>query len=149
MRLAWCVSVAVAAWVGARVSAMPAPPPTPSQDVPTFSRDVAPILYKNCAQCHRAGEIAPMPLITYKDARPWARSIKEKVLVREMPPWHADAHAGTFANECHSRSGLRLIAVDEPAGSAANRCHTFPIPIRCSISSGCEVCYDWIRFSRR
>jgi hypothetical protein len=42
---------------------------------PTFSKDVAPILYKNCANCHRAGEIGPMALITYNDTRPWAKSI--------------------------------------------------------------------------
>ncbi|HSE99215.1 MAG TPA: hypothetical protein VLD57_13180, partial [Blastocatellia bacterium] len=53
----------------------------------TFTKDVAPIFYKNCIECHRAGELAPMSLLSYKEARPWARSIKEKVLTREMPPW--------------------------------------------------------------
>jgi mono/diheme cytochrome c family protein len=67
--------------------------------VVTFSKDVAPIFYKNCVQCHRAGEIAPFSLMTYKDARPWARSIREKVLTREMPPWHADPRYGEFAND--------------------------------------------------
>jgi hypothetical protein len=65
----------------------------------TFSKDVAPILYKNCVQCHRPGEVAPMSLITYKESRPWARSIKEKVIAREMPPWHADPHYGEFLND--------------------------------------------------
>jgi hypothetical protein len=65
----------------------------------TFSKDVAPIFYRSCVECHRAGEIAPMSLITYKEARPWARSIKEKVLVREMPPWGADPRHGKFAND--------------------------------------------------
>jgi len=65
----------------------------------TFSKDIAPIFYKNCVQCHRAGEIAPMSLMTYKEARPWARSIREKVLTREMPPWHADPQHGEFAND--------------------------------------------------
>ncbi|HEX8185283.1 MAG TPA: cytochrome c, partial [Blastocatellia bacterium] len=65
----------------------------------TFAKDVAPIFYKNCVQCHRTGEIAPMSLMTYKEARPWARSIKEKVATREMPPWHADPHVGQFAND--------------------------------------------------
>ncbi|HET9528808.1 MAG TPA: hypothetical protein VFQ92_00535, partial [Blastocatellia bacterium] len=65
----------------------------------TFSKEVAPIIYKNCVECHRAGEIAPMSLVTYKEARPWARSIKEKVLIREMPPWSADPHYGKFAND--------------------------------------------------
>jgi Copper type II ascorbate-dependent monooxygenase, C-terminal domain len=65
----------------------------------TFTRDVAPILFKNCAECHRPGEAAPMSLLSYKDARPWARSIKEKVATRQMPPWHADPHYGEFSND--------------------------------------------------
>jgi len=60
----------------------------------TFSKDIAPILERSCQNCHRAGSIAPMPLLTYKDARPWARSIKEKVVRREMPPWHIDRNVG-------------------------------------------------------
>jgi len=65
----------------------------------TFSRDVAPILFKNCTECHRAGEAAPMSLLSYKEVRPWARSIKEKVVTKEMPPWHADPHYGQFSND--------------------------------------------------
>ena len=56
---------------------------------PTFSGDVAPILFESCVACHRAGEVAPMSLTTYAQVRPWARSIKKKVASREMPPWHA------------------------------------------------------------
>jgi hypothetical protein len=66
---------------------------------PTFSKDVAPILNKNCAGCHRPGEIAPMSLLTYEQARPWAKSIREKVLTGQMPPWHAAEPRGTFAND--------------------------------------------------
>lgn len=66
---------------------------------PTFSRDVAPIFYANCTTCHRPGEIAPMSLVTYKDARPWARSIAMQVGQATMPPWHADPAIGRFANE--------------------------------------------------
>jgi hypothetical protein len=74
--------------------------PGPGADrTPTFSHDVAPILYANCVTCHRAGEIAPMSLITYQESRPWARSIANKVRDGVMPPWHADAPAGTFSNE--------------------------------------------------
>jgi hypothetical protein len=69
-----------------------------ASSVPTFSKDVAPIFYKNCAGCHRPGETAPMSLLTYKEARPWAASIAEKVLDRSMPPWLADPHVGKFAN---------------------------------------------------
>lgn len=68
-------------------------------DSVTFTKDVAPIFYQNCAYCHRPGEIAPMSLINYKDARPWAKSIREKVLDGTMPPWHADPHYGSFKND--------------------------------------------------
>src|SRR6202049_3757035 len=65
----------------------------PQREV-TFSKDVAPILQRSCQNCHRPGSIAPMSLLTYKDARPWARSIKEKVVRRQMPPWHIDRNVG-------------------------------------------------------
>ncbi len=65
----------------------------------TFNRDIAPIFYKNCAECHRTNDIAPMPLMSYKEVRPWARSIKEKVLTRQMPPWSPDSKYGEFTND--------------------------------------------------
>jgi mono/diheme cytochrome c family protein len=65
----------------------------------TFSKDVAPIFNNNCVGCHRPGEIAPMSLLSYKDARPWAKSIKEKVAGGVMPPWHADPQFGSFQND--------------------------------------------------
>src|SRR5262244_2695064 len=64
----------------------------------TFNKEVAPIFFKNCAECHRAGESAPFSVLSYKDVRPWAKSIKEKVANRTMPPWHADSHFGEFSN---------------------------------------------------
>jgi hypothetical protein len=66
---------------------------------PTFSRDVAPIFYDKCVSCHRPGEVAPMSLITYRDVRPWASAIREKVVTRAMPPWHADRQYGSFRND--------------------------------------------------
>jgi hypothetical protein len=66
---------------------------------PTFSKDVAPIFYKNCTVCHRPGEIAPMSLLTYNDARPWTRSIATNVTKGTMPPWHADPAHGDFLND--------------------------------------------------
>src|SRR3977135_1302403 len=65
----------------------------------TFTKDVAPIFNKHCIECHRPNDLAPMSLLTYKEARPWARSIKEKVVTQQMPPWHADPHYGQFAND--------------------------------------------------
>ncbi|MEO8098142.1 MAG: cytochrome c [Acidobacteriota bacterium] len=67
----------------------------------TFSKDVAPILQEKCQGCHRAGEMAPMSLVTYDEIRPWARSIKQRVVSRQMPPWHLDKTVGVqhFAND--------------------------------------------------
>lgn len=66
---------------------------------PTFTKDVAPIFFKNCAECHRPGEIAPMSLMNFKEVRPWAKSIREKIVSREMPPWHADPAHGQWSND--------------------------------------------------
>ena len=66
---------------------------TPAAQV-TFTKDVAPILQRSCQTCHRPGTMAPMSLLSYQDARPWARSIKAKVTSREMPPWFVDRNIG-------------------------------------------------------
>src|SRR5262245_47594715 len=84
----------------------------------TFSKDVAPILFNSCAECHRPNAIAPMSLLSYKEARPWARSIKEKVVNREMPPWSPDPKYGQFTNDCRlSQQDVDTIAawVDQGA----------------------------------
>ncbi|MFN7928316.1 MAG: cytochrome c [Blastocatellia bacterium] len=65
----------------------------------TFTKNIAPIFNAKCAECHRPGEGAPFSTLTYKDVRPWARSIREKVSQKTMPPWHADPHFGTWAND--------------------------------------------------
>src|SRR5213080_509181 len=72
---------------------------TTQQPVPTFSKDVMPILQERCQTCHRTGEIAPMSLMSFQEVRPWARAIREKVLARAMPPWHADPGIGEFSND--------------------------------------------------
>jgi len=71
------------------------PPPA----APTFAKDVAPILYKHCTGCHRPGEIGPFSLLTYESARPHAADIRDEVRDGTMPPWNADPHVGTFAND--------------------------------------------------
>ena len=83
-------AILISAGIGADLTAASAP---------TFSKDVAPILYKNCATCHRPGEAAPMSLLTYKDARPWAKSIRQFVSTGAMPPWHATQPHGVFSND--------------------------------------------------
>ncbi len=97
----------------------------PEPGAPTFTRDVAPILYANCVECHRAGEIAPMSLITYAEVRPWAQSIVRQVTNGVMPPWHADAPHGTFRNErglSQAQKNLieRWAAAGAPEGSPAD-----------------------------
>jgi len=64
----------------------------------TFTKDVAPILYKSCVECHRPTMFAPMSLVTYQDTRPFARVIKQRVVARQMPPWNADPAIGHFKN---------------------------------------------------
>lgn len=61
---------------------------------PTFTKDVAPIFQEKCESCHRPDSIAPMSLVTFEDARPWARSIKNRIATRQMPPWHLDKSVG-------------------------------------------------------
>src|SRR4029078_11762211 len=85
LSLAAVVGLAVAA-PSARAAGVPAAPP--------FTKDVAPIMMRSCVQCHRPGQVAPMSLLTYEDARPWARSIKTRVGKREMPPWNLDTTVG-------------------------------------------------------
>ncbi|MBK9316720.1 MAG: cytochrome c [Acidobacteria bacterium] len=76
----------------------------------TFTKDVAPIFFSKCAECHRPGEGAPFSVLTYKDVRPWARSIRAQVAGKEMPPWHADPHYGEWANDRRlSQSEIDLI----------------------------------------
>ena len=93
--LPWYVVVALllAAPAGAQTSTL--------SDQPTFAKDVAPILQRSCVSCHRAGEMAPMSLQTYEEARPWARSIKARTASHEMPPFHIDKSIGitSFKND--------------------------------------------------
>src|SRR5262245_47371340 len=67
----------------------------------TFTTDVMPILQQKCQECHRAGSMAPMSLITYAETRPWAKAIRERVITRQMPPWHIDPTVGVqqFKND--------------------------------------------------
>jgi hypothetical protein len=65
----------------------------------TYTHDVAPILYAKCTGCHHPDDVAPMSFLDYKSVRPWAKSIREAVLLKRMPPWFADPHTGPFAND--------------------------------------------------
>src|SRR5438128_1307362 len=91
----WAFFAAVAA-----LALLPATATAQTQAV-TFTKDVAPILQRSCVTCHRPGEMAPMSLMTYEDARPWAKSMKTRVAAREMPPFHIDRTIGiqNFKND--------------------------------------------------
>ena len=107
------------------VSVSPRAQAPASASAPTFTHDIAPILYTNCVECHRAGEIAPMSLITYAEVRPWAKGIVRQVSDGVMPPWHADAPHGTFRNErglTAAQKDLieRWAAADAPEGNPAD-----------------------------
>ena len=81
----------------AALASLPAPgsaQPADSEAPVTFTNDIAPILQRSCQACHRPGEMAPMSLVTYEEVRPWARSIRNRVVAREMPPWHIDRNIG-------------------------------------------------------
>ena len=70
-----------------------------SAEAVTYSRDVAPIFFARCGTCHRPGEIAPMSLLSYEEARPWAKSIAQKVQTGEMPPWSGESEKRTWKND--------------------------------------------------
>jgi hypothetical protein len=96
----------------------------------TFTKDVLPILQKNCQSCHRPGQIAPMSLLTYEQARPWARAIRAKVVAREMPPWFADPQHGSFANDRSlEQADIDTIAKWADAGAPQGDPKDAPAPI--------------------
>ncbi|MGE3958828.1 MAG: hypothetical protein AB7H96_19105 [Vicinamibacterales bacterium] len=75
-------------------AALMAPHAAAAADTPTFTKDIAPIFQEKCEACHRPDSIAPMSLVTYEEARPWARSIRSRVEARSMPPWNIDRTIG-------------------------------------------------------
>jgi len=102
--------VVVAIWAAA-LSGVAAPGRITAQApaAPTYTKDIAPILFRNCTACHRPGEIGPMSLLSYAEVRPWAKSIVSRVTAGTMPPWHADPSTGGFEND------RRLSAADKDA----------------------------------
>jgi len=84
---------------------------------PTFTKDVASILEKNCQVCHRPGEAGPFSMLTYEQTRPWAAAIRQAVKTRKMPPWFADARYGKFSNATAlTESEIRTIVAWVEAG---------------------------------
>ncbi|HLH01002.1 MAG TPA: cytochrome c [Bryobacteraceae bacterium] len=96
----------------------------------TFYKDVLPVLQKNCQTCHRPGEAAPMSLLTYDEARPWAKSIKQAVVTKKMPPWFADPHSVQFSNDrSMPQAEIDTLVNWVDAGSPAGNPKDAPKPI--------------------
>ncbi len=98
MKTTFTLSITLTMAIGALMLASAA---AQAQDQVTFAKNVAPILQQHCQICHHVGTVAPMSLVTYGEARPWAKDIKQKVEAREMPPWLIDRNVGVqhFAND--------------------------------------------------
>ncbi len=102
---------------------------TAQSPAPTFYKDVLPILQNRCQECHRPGEIGKMPLLTFEQTRPWAKSIKTAVLTGKMPPWPADPHVGKFAHDrTLTRGEIDTLAAWADTGSAEGRKTDAPAP---------------------
>lgn len=96
---------------------------------PTFTKDIAPIFHKRCVGCHRPKDIAPMSLLDYKSARPWAKAIKASVTTRKMPPWFADPHYGQFSNDARlSTEEIETIRAWVDAGAPEGNPKVLPVP---------------------
>lgn len=91
----------------------------------TWDREIAPIIQARCVSCHSPGGRAPMPLVTYEQARPWARAIREEVLARRMPKWHVARGYGDFTND-PSLSAFEIALITAWADGGAPR--TAPNP---------------------
>jgi hypothetical protein len=110
-------------------AALLAPARRPQSTPPTFSRDVLPILQQRCQSCHRPGEIAPMPLVTYQQTRSLAEAIRQAVTARKMPPWFADACCGHFSDDPSlSARQIATISAWAEGGAAAGNPHDAPPP---------------------
>jgi hypothetical protein len=114
-------------WVVCGCSAGFLNPDVPS--VPAFYKDVLPILQDHCQSCHRAGEAAPMPLVTYDETRPWARRMAAAVETKMMPPWFADPRYGRFVNDPSlTEQQIAIISKWADGGAPAGDAHDAPAP---------------------
>jgi len=114
---------------------------------PTFAKDVAPIFQRSCQVCHRPNNMAPMSLLTYQEARPWARSIKNKVVAREMPPWHIDKKVGvkSFKEDRSLSDGeISTIARWVDAGAPLGNPADMPEPVEFQDFGAWTIEPDWV-----
>ena len=106
---------------------MAAAAPQKTAPAPSFYKDVLPVLQDHCQSCHRPGEVAPMPLVTYEQTRPWAGSMAHAVATKMMPPWFADPRYGHFANDASlTDQQIAAIVAWSEAGAPAGDVHDAP-----------------------
>ena len=119
----------VALLAGLFAIGVPAASAAAAPAVPTYTKDVAPIIFKNCAQCHRPNEVAPMSLMSYQEVRPWARSIKAKVQSGEMPPWGVGKTTLKFSNDRHlTEQEIKTIVAWADGGAPMGNAADMPSP---------------------
>ena len=109
---------------------------------PTFSRDIAPIFQRSCQHCHQPTGIAPMSLLSYRDARPWSRSIRDRVERRLMPPWHLDTTVGIqdFKNDISlTRDEIDTVVRWADAGAPEGNPADLPAPLEFHRADAWEV----------
>lgn len=112
-------------------------PVNPASNV-TYTRDVAPILNARCVECHRPGQIAPFALTSYDEARGWAEMVREVVLERRMPPWHASPEHGQFKND-HRLSDAEIAAIDRWVEHGAPQGNPADLPTPPTFASGWAI----------
>ena len=105
---------------------------------PTFSKDVAPIFYSRCVECHRPTMFAPMSLMSWEEARPWARSIRQRVAARTMPPWNADPNHGKFRND-PSLSAREIATITAWVDAGAPKGDDKDLPARPTFAEGWTI----------
>ena len=131
MLLAAAVALALmgTAWEKPRVAATTAEKASQPSPAPTFYKDVLPVLQDKCQSCHRSGQPAPMPLMTYEQTRPWAGKIAAAVDMKMMPPWFADPRYGKFSNDPSlSAEEIKVIGAWADAGAPAGNPQDAPAP---------------------
>jgi hypothetical protein len=111
----------------------------------TFAKDVAPILQARCQECHHKGSLAPMSLVTYEETRPWAKSIRQRVITRQMPPWHIDKTVGVqkFKNDIslsdeQINTLVRWVDSGAPMGDAKD----MPAPVQWPVDTEWKAAKD-------
>src|SRR5688500_11746137 len=145
MKFKWSLTIATAV-LGAAVAGFVTPrsvtaqQPAPTPEV-TFTKDIAPILQRSCQNCHRPGQVAPMSLLTYEEARPWARSMKARTAIRDkagaMPPWYIEKNIGIqhYKND-PSLSDEEIAKIAKCADSGAPRGNMADMPPPRTIPDG-------------